>query len=41
MMDGVNFRNLTGSVKQFVVSEQVIADKIACEDDVVDVGDEF
>jgi len=43
MTDGVNFRDLTRSVELFVVSEQVMAETIACENiyDVLGVGDEF
>jgi len=42
--DGVNFRDLTRSVELYVVvSEQVMADKIAYENiyDVLGLGDEF
>jgi len=43
MTDGVNLRDLTRSVELFVVSEQVMADTIACENiyDVLGVGDKF
>jgi len=42
-MDAVNFRDLARSVELFVVSEQVMADKIAYENiyNVLGVGDEF
>jgi len=42
MTDGVNFRDLTRSVELFVVSEQVMADTIACKNiyDILGVGDE-
>jgi len=40
---GVNFRDLTRSVELFVISEQVMAEKIARENiyDVLGVADEF
>jgi len=43
MTDGVNFRDLIRSVELFVLSEQVMADKIACENiyAVLSVGDEY
>jgi len=43
MTDGVNLGDLTKSVELFVVSQQVMGDKIACEnvDDVLGVRDEF
>jgi len=43
MTDGVNLRELNRSVELFVVSEQVMADTIACENiyDNLGVGDEL
>jgi len=43
MTDGVNFRDPIRLVEMFVVSKQVMADKIAYENvyDVLSVGDEF
>jgi len=43
MTNGVDFRDLTRSVELFVVSEQVMTEKIAWENifDVLGVGDEF
>jgi len=43
MTDAVNFRDLARSVELFVVSEQVMEEKIACENmyEVLVVGDEF
>jgi len=43
MTDGVHFRDLTRSVELFVVSEQMMAIKSACEMiyDVLNVEDEF
>jgi len=43
MKYGVNFRDPTRSVELFVISKQVIADKIACvyDYDVFSIGVEF
>ena len=43
MTDAVYFRNLTRSVQLFVISEQMMADKIACKNfyDVLSVRNEF